>query len=110
MGVSGCISEKWQTREMGKTKAEIKTELLAEMGREIDALLDWESQTERVTLTDIEEKVLAVRRRFSERLANELTRARVERVDTTIPTNDSTGQTLHRKGKKTDSARHASGS
>ena len=93
---------------MGKTKAEIKTELLAEMGREIDALLDWESQTERVTLTDIEEKVLAVRRRFSERLANELTRARVERVDTAIPTNDSTGQTLHRKGKKTDSARHAS--
>lgn len=92
---------------MVKTKAEIRAELMAEMAQEIDSLLDWESQTATVTLTDIEEKVLVMRRRLSERVASALAQARVARLERTIPTN-AAGERLHRKGKKRGRARHGS--
>ena len=66
---------------MGKTREEIKAELMSEMEREIDSLLKWEDQTERVTVTDLEEKVLGTRRRLSERLMTELAQRRVEKLE-----------------------------
>ena len=95
---------------MAKTKAELKAELMVVMEQEVERLLDWESQTTTVTLTDIEEKVLAMRRRVSERLASELAQRRVERLETAIPTQVASGARLHRKGKKTGPARRGSGS
>lgn len=97
---------------MGKTKAERKAELLAEMEQEIDRLLEWESQAAKVTLTDIEEQVLATRRRLSERLASELAQARAGRLETARATRaaeGSEGSRLHRKGKKNAPVRRASG-
>ena len=95
---------------MGKTKAEMKAELMAEVEREIDSLLEWESQAAKVTLTDIEDKVLAARRRLSERIASELAQARAERMGTGLEPNSSAGKPLHRKGKKTGRVRRGSGS
>jgi hypothetical protein len=94
---------------MGKTREEIKAELMAEMEREIDSLLKWEDQTERVTVTDLEEKVLGTRRRLSERLMTELAQRRVEKLEAEIPVSASSGEALHRKGKKTRRAKPGSG-
>jgi hypothetical protein len=97
---------------MAKTKAERKAELMAAMEQEIDHLMEWESHAAKVTMTDIEDQVLAARRRISERLASDLAQARVERVETALPppaTRDSDAR-LQRKGKKTGPARRASGS
>jgi hypothetical protein len=94
---------------MGKTREEIKAELMAEMEREIDSLLKWEDQAERVTVTDLEEKVLGARRRLSERLMTELAQRRVEKLEAEIPVSVNSGEALHRKGKKTRRAKHGSG-
>jgi hypothetical protein len=94
---------------MTKTRAELKAELMAVLEQEVESLLDWESQAAIVTLTDIEEKVVAMRRRVSERLASSLAQRRVERLESALPTN-AAGARLHRKGKKRERARHGSGS
>jgi len=82
---------------------------MAAMEQEIDRLLDWESQATKVTMTDIEDQVLAMRRRLSEETASELAQAQVERMETVVPSNAATGKRLHRKGKKTGSAKRVSG-
>ena len=94
---------------MAKTKAEIKTKLMAAMEQEIDRLLEWESNAAKVTMTDIEDQVLTMRRRISEETANELAQARVERSEAVVPVNPITGKRLNRKGKKSESAKRASG-
>src|SRR5689334_12814845 len=93
-----------------KTKVEIKGTLMAAMEEEIENVLDWEDQATSVTLTDIEEKVLALRQRMSERVVSELVQARVARLETAVPPRAASGQRLHRKGKKTAPARRGSGS
>jgi hypothetical protein len=93
---------------MAKTKAEIKAKLMTELEQEIDSLLEWESGAAKVTMTDIEEKVLAMRRRISEQISSELAQARVERMETVVPVNAVTGKRLHGKGKKTGPARRGS--
>ena len=97
---------------MTKTKAERKAELMAALEQEIDHLMDWESHATKVTMTDIEDQVLAARRRISERLASDLAQARVERVETALPSpaRSAGDARLQRKGKKTAPARRASGS
>lgn len=96
---------------MAKTKAERKAELMAAVEQEIDRLLNWESQMAKVTMTDIEDQVLAARRRISERLASDLAQARVERVETSLPppaARDPRDARLRRKGKKTEPVRRGS--
>ena len=95
---------------MAKTKAERKAELMAAMEQEIDRLLEWESQAAQVTMTDIEDQVLGMRRRVSELVASDLAQARVERVEAAAARPPARGTRLHRKGKKSGPARRASGS
>ncbi|MCL5995157.1 MAG: hypothetical protein M1546_03775 [Chloroflexi bacterium] len=85
---------------MAKTKAELKAALMAELEQEIDRLLEWESQTPIVTLTDIETRVLAQRLRLSERIATELTQARADRLETAFQTQATRGARPRDKGKK----------
>ena len=107
--MSGAFPKSGKLGGMAKTKAEIKTKLMAAMEQEIDRLLEWESNAAKVTMTDIEDQVLAMRRRISEETANELAQARVERCEAVVPVNPITGKRLHRKGKKSESAKRASG-
>ena len=105
----GAFPKSGKLGGMTKTKAEIKTKLMAAMEQEIDRLLEWESTAAKVTMTDIEDQVLAMRRRISEETANELAQARVERSEAVVPVNPITGKRLHRKGKKSESAKRVSG-
>ena len=65
-------------------------------------MLDWESQATKVTLTDIEDQVLAMRRRLSEETASELAQAQVERMETVVPSNAATGKRLHTTDSERD--------
>ena len=90
---------------MAKTRAERKAELMAEIEREIDSLLAWEDQTTRVTITDIEDKVLASRQRITEQLSTELTQLRAERLEGQETAKAVSKERLRRKGKKTGRAK-----
>jgi hypothetical protein len=106
---SGKVEEGNETMGMGKTKAELREALLRTVEAEIDQLLNWEDDTGEVTMTEIEDQVLAARQRISTQLTQVLAQRRAERADLTIPTN-ADGKRLHYKGKKTKSARPALGS
>jgi hypothetical protein len=94
---------------MGKTKAEIRAAVMAAMEAEVDQLLAWEDETERVSMTDIEDQVIGVRQRLSAHLTEVLAQQRAQKADLEVPST-SDGRRLHYKGKKTKSAKRARGS
>ena len=69
------------------------------MEAEVDRLLAWEDETEQVSMTDIEDQVLAVRQRLSAHLTEVLAQQRAQKADVQVP-NTSDGWRLHYKGKK----------
>ena len=57
---------------MKQTKAHLKAEFMAEAGELFDEMLAWEAQTEKPNLTQIEEIVLELRKRFGERMVQKM--------------------------------------
>ena len=53
---------------MKRTREQIKAELMAKAEEEIDRLLSWEEKTDKPTLTQFKDQVLATRRVLSEAL------------------------------------------
>ena len=95
---------------MRKINEELRAELAAIINEELGGLLEWEARTETVTLTDIEDQVLAARQRIGERLTNELVQQRADRIDAELPVPRSAAdRPLHYKGKKTKSAKRGRG-
>jgi len=86
---------------MGKQREEIKAKLMEEAEVVIDELLDWEAQTERPTLEQIEQVVLDLRQRLSGRMVAGV----VEKQDTIRPVPGPTcgecGQEMRYKGTLT---------
>jgi len=54
---------------MKKSREQIKATFMAEVDELFDELMDWEEQTQEPDLTQIEEKVLELRKRFGEQIA-----------------------------------------
>lgn len=84
-----------------------RAQLLAQFEKEIDSVLQWETQAEKPDLTEIEEVILATRQRVGQILANDLIEAQARRLETeaVLPTDPQTGKKLHPKGKKNGSAK-----
>jgi hypothetical protein len=57
---------------MKKSREELKAEYLAEAGELFDELMDWDDENERPNLTQIEDIVLELRKRFGERITEKL--------------------------------------
>ncbi len=64
-----------QVRAPKPTRAEMKTQLLADAEATIDQFLDWVEQTEHPNLTQIEDTVLAFRRHLGKTMAETAIRA-----------------------------------
>jgi hypothetical protein len=57
---------------MKKSQGQIKAIFMAEVGELFDELMEWDEQTQEPDLTQIEEKVLELRKRFGEQIAQKV--------------------------------------
>jgi len=64
---------------MKKSQAQLKAEFIAEAEELFDELMEWEEQTNKPNLTQIEEIVLEMRKRFGERMAQTMIMRQEER-------------------------------
>ena len=64
---------------MKKSQEQLKAEFMAEAEELFDRLIEWEEQTEKPNLTQIEEIVLELRKRFGERMAQKMMMRQEER-------------------------------
>jgi len=64
---------------MKKSREQIKATFMVEVGEQFDELMDWDDQTQEPDLTQIEEKVLDLRKRFGEQIAQEVIMNQEER-------------------------------
>ena len=79
----------------------LKAKLMAELEGEIDALLKVREGGKPLTLTQIEDSVLAARQRLGQRLTEELVQAQEAEQRVAAPVNPVTQQRMESKGKKT---------
>ena len=64
---------------MKKNKEQLKAEFIAEAEELFDEMMEWEEQTEKPNLTQIEEIVLELRKRLGERMAQKMMMRQEER-------------------------------
>ena len=64
---------------MKKSREQLKAEFIAEAGELFDEMMEWEEQTEKPNMTQIEEIVLELRKRFGERMAQKMMMRQEER-------------------------------
>jgi hypothetical protein len=83
-----------RAREWKKARLVRQAEIL------IEEVLNWQEATERPNLTQIEEKILEVRRRFGQELAREVIEAQEEKQPVPGPKCKKCGQEMSYKGQK----------
>lgn len=85
---------------MGKSKEELKAQLMKEAEAVIDELLDWHLETREPNLGQIEEKVLALRERMSEQMSQTVIANQEAIRPVPGPVCESCGQEMRYKGLK----------
>lgn len=85
---------------MVRAECEMRDDLMREAGLVVDELLVWRSETARPTLTEIEEKVLALRKRLGERMAQAILEEQAAKRPVPGPICAECGQEMHYKGEK----------
>ena len=64
---------------MKKSREQLKDEFIAEAEELFDELMEWDEETQKPNLTQIEEIVLELRKRFGEQLAQKMIMRQEER-------------------------------
>jgi uncharacterized protein with PIN domain len=85
---------------MKRTRDQKKAELLAHAEVVIEELLDWDEETERPNLRQIEEVVLRLRQRLGERLAEVVAEGQEAVQPAETPRCPSCGEAMRYKGRK----------
>ena len=85
---------------MKPIRAERKAALLRQAEELIDELLEWEDQTQRPTLTEIEDIVLKLRKRMGEQMAQSVVNAQARRACVPGPQCPVCGREMHAKSRK----------
>ena len=85
---------------MNETPAKLKAELMAEAEGVIDELVEWTAETPAPTLTQIEDIVLKLRQRLSERMALAVIEAQATVRPVPGPSCPSCGREMHYKDLK----------
>jgi uncharacterized protein with PIN domain len=85
---------------MRRTREQMTAELMAAAKQAIDELMAWEEGTTAPNLTQIEEKVLEVRQRLSEEMAEIVIEAQLVREPYEAPVCVRCGEVMQAKGSK----------
>jgi hypothetical protein len=85
---------------MKHSREQKKTELLAEAEALIESLLDWDERTSKPNLRQIEDEVLALRRRFGQRLAKTVIEDQAAKQPAGNPPCPQCGEEMRYKGQK----------
>lgn len=85
---------------MPSTRAQTKSRLLQQAESVIDELMDWNDDTSQPSLTQIEDVVLKLRKRFSEAMAREVIEAQEAKQPAIGPACPRCGQEMRYKGEK----------
>jgi len=85
---------------MTRAREQEKTRLVQYAEHLIDEALDWQDETERPNLTQIENKILELRRRFGQELAREVIEAQEAKQPVPGPQCKQCGQEMGYKGQK----------
>jgi len=85
---------------MKKSQEQLKAEFMAEAEELFDGLMEWEEQTDRPSLTQIEEIVLEMRKRFGERMAQKMIMRQEERQPAERVQCPECGREMENKGMK----------
>lgn len=104
--VPGCVLSRWQNSGMSTQRDEIRAEMIRLVEQEMEQLLAWEESTGKVTMGDIETRVVAARQRIGQQMAQGLVETRVKRLEAEMEApKNAQGKSLHYKGKKTKAAK-----
>lgn len=85
---------------MASTREQRKARLVKEAESLIDEMLDWSGNTPEPNLTQIEDTVLSLRKRFGEELAREVIEAQEAKQPAVGPPCPKCGQKMTYKGQK----------
>ena len=95
---------------MKRTRGELKIELLRQAEALIDELLDWTADTPAPTLTQIEDVILKLRKRLSERMALAVIQAQDATRPVPGPACSTCGREMHYKDMKDNTVESRVGS
>lgn len=87
---------------MKSDKEKLKEEFLAEAEELFDRLMEWEAKTERPNLTQIEDIILELRKRFGEELAEKVLKRQEQRQPAARVLCPKCGDEMKPKGQKGD--------
>jgi hypothetical protein len=93
-----CAKER--SRGMRNAREARKARLMKKLEKAVDALFDWEEATDRPNLTQIEEKVLELRKQVSEEMALEVIHAQEAKQPVPGPACCRCGREMTYKGQK----------
>jgi uncharacterized protein with PIN domain len=85
---------------MKASRAERKAALLQQAEELVDELLEWEDAHQRPTLTEIEDIVLALRKRMGERMAQSVVADQAAQSPVPGPNCPTCGREMHAKSRK----------
>lgn len=85
---------------MRRNREQLEAELKEEMSTLIEEYLNWHEETERPTLTDIEEEVLNLRERMTARLVEVVAEDQEAKQPAETPHCPECGEVMRNKGRK----------
>lgn len=85
---------------MKKSQKELKAQFIAEAEEIFDELMEWDENTPEVTMTQIEEIVLKMRKKLGERMAQSVVERQENKQPAAIPKCPQCGKEMQDKGQK----------